>query len=144
VYPVEWEDIMKKKQLLATEPESTRQTSQAQADGLTAALRAAEDQNQRLATELEATLRSHFWKLTKPARALAKAPRQIVKRSERGGRHPQTSTISSKVVGHLIVPTTKAPIRIFWKPMSTQVTIIATTAGRKEETCQSILILGPI
>ncbi len=51
----EWEDLLKQNQRLATELESTQQTSQVRAGELSAALQAAEDQNQRLATELEST-----------------------------------------------------------------------------------------
>ncbi|MHB1882341.1 MAG: glycosyltransferase [Acidithiobacillus sp.] len=63
------------------ELESTQQTSQVRAGELTAALQAAEEQNQRLATELESMLRSHSWKLTKPLRITVGSLRASIRTS---------------------------------------------------------------
>ena len=48
-----WEDTLKENQRLTTELESMHQLNRAQASEMTAALQAAEEQNQRLATELK-------------------------------------------------------------------------------------------
>ena len=94
------EDLLKQNQRLATELEATQQASQVRAGELTAALQAAEEQNQCQSRELEDMRGSRSWRITLPMRVVVTRFRnsaRTVGLSLRSKRHTRTYNIARKI-----------------------------------------------